>query len=71
MIPNPGPACRQQNDHANFPARQVLLMAKILVSGYEGVEAVRFRAFQKVSVLKIAPPSFVGRLDDVISEVIP
>jgi hypothetical protein len=71
MIPNPGPTRSQQNDHANPSARQVLLMAKILVGGYEGVEAVRFRALQKVSVLKIAPPSFVGRLDGVISEVVP
>jgi hypothetical protein len=44
MIPDPRPIRRQQNDHADLPARQILLMTKISICGDESMKPFRLCA---------------------------
>jgi len=70
VLPDSRPARRHQHDHAEPTARQVLLITKVLVSGDEGVETFDLGAGEEVSVLEVAPASFVGSLDGVARQVI-
>jgi hypothetical protein len=70
MRPDSRPARRHQHEHAEPTARQVLLVAKVLVCGHEGVETFGLGTGEEVTVLEVAPSSFVGSLDGVARQVI-
>ena len=71
LILDSRPIRSEQNNNAEVPTYQVLLIAKILVSGDEGIKPFCLSASQQIAVADVAPPSFIGRLYDMILQVIP
>jgi hypothetical protein len=70
VLPDSRPTRRHQHDYAEPTARQVLLVTEILVGGDERVETFGLGAGEEVTVLEVAPASFVGSLDGVARQVI-
>jgi hypothetical protein len=52
-----------------MPTRQALLVAQILVSGQQSVEARRLRLTQEFAVLKLAPTELVRSGDFMLDQV--
>ena len=56
---------RPEHEDAEATARQILLEAQILIRGDEGREPRRFTRIQQWSVIEIAPPPLLRRLDQM------
>lgn len=55
ITPDARPARRHQHEHADPPARQVLLVADVLVRGDKGVETYGLGAGEQLPVLEVVP----------------
>jgi hypothetical protein len=70
VTPDARPARRHQHEHADPPARQVLLVADVLVRGDKGVETFGLGAGEQLPVLEVVPAPLVCGLDGVVRQVI-
>lgn len=71
VTPDARPARRHQHEHADPPARQVLLVVDVLVRGDKDVETFGLGAGEQLPVLEVVPAPLVCSLDSVLRQVIP
>ena len=69
--PDLRPCGAQQHDDAELSARQVLLVAKVLIGGYKDMVPVSFREVEQLAVVLVGPAPFRQRVHGVIWKVIP